>query len=179
MQEQIVINDKTFELFIPENKIASRIKEMAATINEDYKDLNPLFVAILSGSFMFASDLFREIEVHCGITFVKLSSYQGHKSTGDVKELLGVPDSVNYKDIIIIEDIIDTGHTIRVLMDSIRQFKPNSIKIATLLYKENANITKEKVDYIGFDVPEDFLVGYGLDYMEIGRNLRDIYILKK
>jgi hypoxanthine phosphoribosyltransferase len=179
MQEQIVINNKTFELFIPEIRIKARVKEMAATVNEDYKDMSPLFVAILSGSFMFASDLFREIEVHCGITFVKLSSYEGHKTTGDVRQLLGLPDTVSYKDIIIIEDIIDTGNTIRVLMDSIRQYKPNSIKIATLLYKENANITKEKVDYIGFEVPADFVVGYGLDYMEIGRNLRDIYILKK
>lgn len=179
MDKEIRLNDKVFRLSISEEQILEKVKEIAGKINRDYKGKTPLFMAILNGSFIFAADLLREIHVDCGITFVKLSSYRGIQSTGRVKKLLGITESVDFKDIIILEDIVDSGLTLLEVNKMIKEFQPKSVKIAALLYKSNPNIPIEMVDYLGFEIPPDFVVGYGLDYMELGRNLRGIYTLKQ
>lgn len=179
MNKEIRLNDKVFSLSITEEHILEKVREIAGKINTDYHGKTPLFMAILNGSYIFAADLLREIKVDCGITFVKLSSYRGIQSTGKVKKLLGITESVDFKDIIILEDIIDSGLTLKEVSKMIREFRPKSVRIAALLYKSNQNIPIEMVDYLGFKIPPDFVVGYGLDYMELGRNLRGVYTLNE
>lgn len=171
----IQVLDKTFELYIDANEIASKVKELANRINTDYSDKNLVFVAVLNGSFMFASDLMKCIDIPAEITFVKVSSYSGINSTGRVDELIGLTTSVHEKHVIILEDIVDTGITIEKIRTLIADQKPFSVKVCSLLFKPDAYQGETPPDYFGFAIPNAFVVGYGLDYNEKGRNLGAIY----
>ena len=173
--EKVRVKDKDFELSIPADDIIREVHKLAAQINEDLKGQNPLFLCVLNGSFMFAADLLKKIDIDCGISFIKLASYQGTSSTGDVRTLVGLDGDINGRTIVIIEDIVDTGNTIVALLEQLRSYNPKDIKIATLLFKPDAYEKDIKIDYIALEVPNDFLVGYGLDYDGLGRNLESIY----
>ncbi len=169
------IHDRQFELFIPHHQITRRIIEMAGHINRDYSDKNPLFLSILNGAFMFTADLFKEISIAAEISFIKLKSYRGTESSGKVKELVGLDDNIFNRNIIIIEDIVDTGKTLHHILDEFNDLGAKSIEVLTLLYKPEANKNPVHLKYIGFEIPDVFIVGYGLDYDGLGRNLKDIY----
>jgi hypoxanthine phosphoribosyltransferase len=167
-------------VFIHENEIQKEISALAARINREYIGKDVLFIAILNGAFMFASDLLKSISLPCEISFVKVSSYHGGMSTtGRVDELIGLNASVENKEIIILEDIVDTGITIDKISTLLKAESPNSVKVCTLLFKPEAFKGKKVPDLIGFEIPNKFVVGYGLDYDEKGRNLREIYQLKE
>jgi len=171
----VKIKDKTFKISIPEAEILKHVKEVADRINHDMAGKNPLFLAVLNGSFMFAADLMKMITIPCEISFVKLASYQGVISTGSVKEVIGINEDLSGRTIIIIEDIIDTGLTMKRMIESIGTRNPESVHICTLLLKPEKLQEKLDVDYVAMKIPNDFIVGYGLDYDQQGRNLRDIY----
>lgn len=175
----MVVKDKEFQKYISSEEIHQKIKTLAEQINNDYKDKKPLFIAILNGSFMFAADLFKEVKIPCEISFVKVASYEEMESTGNVKQLIGLNENIFNKDVIIIEDIIDTGRTIAKILEEFRSLGASSVEVVTLLQKPEANKSGEKLKYIGFNIPEKFVVGYGLDYDGLGRNLKDIYQLKE
>lgn len=175
--KEIKLKDKTFRISLPEAEILSRVKEVAATINKEYEGRCPLFLSVLNGAFMFTSDLLKEITIPCNISFVKLASYQGTMSTGNVHEVIGVSEDLHGRDVIIIEDIVESGRTMQQMMDSLAVRHPNSIKICSLFFKPSKLTTDVKVDYAAFTIPDDFIVGYGLDYDQLGRNLRDVYTI--
>lgn len=175
----MTIRDKNFEPYITEEQILSRISEIAGDISEKYAEKNPLFLSVLNGSFMFAADLMKEIPVRSEISFVKFASYQAMASTGKVKELIGLNDEVRGRDIIIIEDIVDTGHTMHHLLEELKKLEPASVAICTLLLKPDALQRSIHLEYVGFSIPNKFVVGYGLDFDGYGRNLRDIYQLSE
>jgi len=173
---QVKIHDKTFELYIPYEKIRSVVEEMAERMNSDFKGKNPLFICILNGSFMFAAELFKRINlVESEISFVKLASYNGDKSSGTVKQLIGLNENIEGRTVVILEDIVDTGITIDNILEQLAKLNPREVKIATLLLKPDALQKQVQLDYIGLEIPNDFIVGYGLDYDGYGRNLIDIY----
>ena len=171
----IQILDKTFVSFISHKEIQSAIKELSKKILNDYGDKTPLFICILNGAFVFAADLFKEYTGKAEITFIRLSSYEGTSTTGKVKPVLGLDTSVIGRDLIILEDIIDSGITIEFLISELAKENPSSIRVATLLLKPDALQKPVKPDYVGIELPNDFIVGYGLDYDGLGRNLKDIY----
>jgi hypoxanthine phosphoribosyltransferase len=173
----ITVHDKTFETYLSEEKILSRVKEMADAINRDYQGKRPFCVAILNGSFMFASDLFKQLHIDAELCFIKLASYKGVKSSGKVVTSIGLDDDLYGKDVLIVEDIVDTGKTLHEFLPKLEHQQPASLKIATLLHKSEATKYPLKLDYIGFDIPDKFVVGYGLDYDGLGRNLKEIYQL--
>lgn len=173
--EKVKVYDKEFEIFINEVEIENRIKLMAEKMNKDLAGKNPLFLGILNGSFMFASDLFKNLEINCNISFLKLASYQGTSSSGNIKQLIGLNEDLSGRTVVIIEDIIDTGITMENIVKQIKGFEPEKILISALLYKSKAYNNCYPVDYFCFDIPNDFIVGYGLDYNGYGRNLRHIY----
>ncbi len=175
----IQINDKSFDVFISREDIQGKVETLAAQINADYRDKNVLFIAVLNGSFMFASDLMKRINLDCEISFVKVSSYVGTSSTGRIDELIGLNADVSDKHVIIIEDIVDTGITIDKIITLISEEQPLSVKTCTLLYKPDAFKGKVKPHYVGFAISNTFVVGYGLDYDEKGRNLDEIFQLKE
>ncbi len=175
----IVLHDKKFVPHIPESVILKAIAEVAVQINRDYKDTSPLFLGVLNGCFMFAADLMKEINLDCEIAFVRLASYSGTSSTGQVKQLFGIDASVKGRHLIVVEDIVDSGHTLTYLLQQIKSFEPASLKIATMLFKPDAYKGNFPVDYVGLRTGNEFLVGYGLDYNGKGRQLRDIYILSE
>jgi len=176
--KEVEIHDKNFEIFINANEIDKIIFQIADDINNSGVK-NPLFIAILNGSFLFAADLIRKITIpNSEISFLKLSSYSGIKSTGKVDELIGLSNSISGRDIIVLEDIVDTGITLEKIILLLDKEKVNSIKIATLLFKPNAYQKEYQIDYVGKSIENDFVVGYGLDYDEKGRNLKNIYKLK-
>ncbi len=176
----IQINDKSFEVFIRENELQEKIKSLAARINEEYQGKEVIFIAILNGAFMFASDLLKSITLPCEISFVKVSSYHGGMSTsGRVDELIGLNASIEGKEVIILEDIVDTGITIDKIITLLKAESPASVKVCTLLYKPDAFKGKKAPELVGITIPNKFVVGYGLDYDEKGRNLREIYQLKE
>ena len=180
MSEQIIkVIDKEFEIFIPNSEIDSAIQKVANQINKDYEHKKPLFVVILNGAFMFAADLMKKLTIECEVSFVKLSSYQGMRTTEKVKKIIGLNESIAGRSIIIVEDIIDTGITMEHLLEELGALNPRDIKISTLLYKPDAFRKDYKIDYIGLDIPNDFILGYGLDYDGFARNLPDIYKLIK
>jgi hypoxanthine phosphoribosyltransferase len=160
-----------------EEEIIRRVNQLAEKINLDYKDKRPLFIAILNGSFMFASDLFKALHIDAEICFIKLASYKGTKSTGQVITAIGLDTDIVDRHVIIVEDIIDTGKTMNEFLPQLKHQQPASLSIATLLHKPEATVYPIKIDYLGFEVPNKFLLGYGLDYDGLGRNLRDIYQL--
>lgn len=173
--KQVKILDKTFELSIPSDKIQESIKVVADTINKDLADKDVIFIAILNGAFMFASDLYKQIDFNTQITFMKLASYQGTTSSGSVKRLIGMNEDIKDKTVVIIEDIVDTGNTMDNIIKQLKGYEPAEIKIATLLLKPEIFKNRFPVDYIGMEIPNEFIVGYGLDYDGFGRNLQDIY----
>jgi hypoxanthine phosphoribosyltransferase len=173
----IKVHDKNFETFLSEETIQKKIKELAATINQDYKGKRPLFIAILNGAFMFASDLFKQLDIDAEICFIKLISYQGAKSSGNVVTAIGLMDDIHGKDVILIEDIVDTGKTLNDFLPGLRHQQPASLKIAALLHKPGATVFPLTIDYLAFSIPDKFVVGYGLDYDGLGRNLKEIYQL--
>lgn len=176
----IQINDKSFEVFIRENELQEKIKMLAARINEEYQGKEVIFIAILNGAFMFAADLLKSITLPCEISFVKVSSYHGGMSTtGRVDELIGLNASIENKEVIILEDIVDTGITIDKIITLLKAESPASVKVCTLLYKPDAFKGKKAPELVGMSIPNKFVVGYGLDYDEKGRNLREIYQLKE
>lgn len=171
------MHDKKFQPFITAEEIAVEIKKVAATINADYEGKKPLFIAILNGSFMFASDLFKEITIEAEICFIRLASYKGTKSTGHVITSIGLDMQLFCRHVIILEDIVDTGKTLSEFLPQLHHQQPASLKIASLLHKPDALVHPITVDYCGFNVPNKFLLGFGLDYDGLGRNLKEIYQL--
>lgn len=176
---RVTIKDKTFETSIPESEIKKRVKAVAAQINRDLAGKNPLFLAVLNGSFIFAADLMREITIPSEISFVKLASYQGTTSTGKVKEVLGINEDLAGRTVVIVEDIVETGGTIRQMVESLGTRNPASVYICTLFFKPECLKEQFEPDYVAFRIPNDFIVGYGLDYDQQGRGLKDVYTLVK
>ncbi len=172
---QIKVHDRNFEVYLPEATILEKIKELAARINRDYEGKRPLFVAVLNGSFMFASDLFKQLNIEAELCFIKLASYKGMKSSGNVVTSIGLETDIFGRDVIIVEDIVDTGKTLHEFLPKLQHQQPRSLKIATFLHKPEATTYPLKLDYVGFDIPNKFVVGYGLDYDGLGRNLKEIY----
>ena len=175
----IQINDKSFDVFIQESEIAAKILEISSSINAEYKDKELVFIAILNGAFMFASDLMKNITIPCEISFVKVSSYEGMSTSGRVDELIGLNTNIENKHVIILEDIVDTGITIDKIRTLLTIENPVSLKVCTLLYKPSAFAGKHAPELVGFSIPNKFVVGYGLDYDEKGRNLKEIYQIKE
>lgn len=174
---QIKVHDKHFVPFLTEEQIQGRIKEMAEAISKDYADKKPLFLSILNGSFMFSADLFKYLTIDAEISFIKLASYKGIKSTGHVITAIGLDHDLIERDIVILEDIVDTGKTLTAFLPQLQHHQPTSLKIAALLHKPEAMQYPIKIDYLGFSIPNKFVVGYGLDYDGLGRNLKEIYQL--
>lgn len=175
----IRVHDKEFEPYLSSEKITSRIREIAGALNKDYAGKRPLFIAILNGSFMFASDLFKELKIDAEICFIKLASYKGTKSSGQVITAIGLDMDVYGRDIVIIEDIVDTGKTLNEFLPQLYHQHPASLKIVALLEKPDAMKYPLTIDYLGFSIPDKFVVGYGLDYNGLGRNIREIYRLRE
>jgi hypoxanthine phosphoribosyltransferase len=175
----IKVKDKDFEISIDAKTIDAAVQKMAIEINRDYEDRNPLFLAILNGSFVFAADLIRKITIPCQISFVKLASYSGTASTEDVIELIGLNEDITGRHVVIVEDIVDTGITLEKLVRDLEKLEPASVKLACLTFKEKAFRKSFRIDYLGITIPNEFVVGYGLDYDGYGRNLPDIYKIVK
>lgn len=175
--DPIKIHDKKFRISYPEAEILKHVQAVADRINKDMKDKNPLFLAVLNGSFVFAADLMRLITIPCEISFVKLASYQGTMSTGKIKEVIGINEDISGRTVIILEDIVESGLTIKRMIDSLGTRNPESVHICTLLLKPEKLKVNLNIEYAAMEIPNDFIVGYGLDYNQQGRNLRDIYTL--
>jgi hypoxanthine phosphoribosyltransferase len=173
----ITVNDKSFEPYLTAAQIDTEVQRLASEINKDYAGKKPLFIAILNGSFMFASDLFKALTIECEICFIKLASYKGTKSTGQVITSIGLDAILTDRDVIVLEDIVDTGKTLSEFLPQLENQQPESLKIVALLHKPEATTHPLKIDYLGFEVPNKFLLGYGLDYDGYARNLKEIYTL--
>lgn len=171
----IQIKDKRFKTFIPEEQIMKEVARVADEINRDLSGTNPLFISVLNGSFMFTADLMKHLTMPCEVSFVKLASYEGTSSIGKVKELVGLGDDITGRTVVIVEDIVDTGLTMKQLVETLRARGPKDIKIATLLVKPDKLKVELDINYVAMNIPNDFIVGYGLDYDGLGRNYRDIY----
>ena len=178
MKEVITIKEKQFELFIEQEVIEQGIKRVAEQMNSELAEKNPIFLAVLNGAFMFAGELMKEVSIASEITFVRLASYQGTATTNRVQEVLGLNESIKGRSVVIVEDIVDSGNTMVSLLKELEKHEPEEIKIATLLFKPAALKQKLHLDYIALEIPNDFIVGYGLDYDGYGRNLKDIYKVK-
>jgi hypoxanthine phosphoribosyltransferase len=171
----VKVLDKEFEIFITHNQIQEAIEKVAKKINNELSGKDVIFLGILNGAFMFASDLYKNLTFNSQISFLKLASYSGTSSSGNVKRLIGINEDIKDKTVVIIEDIIDTGFTIDNIMKQLKGYEPAEIKIATFLFKPAAYQTDIPIDYIGMEIPNDFIIGYGLDYNGFGRNLKHIY----
>jgi hypoxanthine phosphoribosyltransferase len=174
-QPLITLHDKQFTPYLPGQQIQASIQEVARRINEDYAGRQPLLVAVLNGSFMFVADLMKGLNVACEVAFIRVSSYSGTSSTGEIKEVLGLLEDVAGRDLIIVEDIVDTGHTMRALLDQLQARNPASLAVATLFMKPECLQHELDIRYVGLEIPNDFIVGYGLDYDGLGRNYPDVY----
>jgi hypoxanthine phosphoribosyltransferase len=173
----IKVKDKSFTVTISERAIKRQIKRIADQINRDYEGKKPVFLAVLNGSFIFAADLLREIDLPCEISFVKLASYEGTNTTGSVREVIGLNIDITGRPVIIVEDIVDTGLTMAHMLDTLKKQNPESIDICTLLLKPSKLQVKLDIRYCCKQIPDDFVVGYGLDYDGFGRNTKDIYTI--
>jgi hypoxanthine phosphoribosyltransferase len=173
----INLHDKSFDIYLPEQTIQDKIREIASAINNDYRDKRPLFIAILNGSFMFAADLFKHLTIEAEICFIKLASYKGMKSSGNIVTAIGLDQDLYDRDVVIVEDIVDTGKTLYEFLPKLSHQQPRSLKIAALLHKPEATKFPLTIDYMGFSIPNKFVVGYGLDYDGLGRNLKEIFQL--
>jgi hypoxanthine phosphoribosyltransferase len=174
----IKIIDKEFIPYISAEEIGARINEMGAEISEAYRDEKPLLVSVLNGSFIFTADLIRKMDIPIEVTFIRVASYEALKTTGKVREILGLKENVFGRDILILEDIVDTGTTLEHLSEAFKDLGTKSIKVATLLHKPDAQEKAEKPNFVGFEIPNKFVVGYGLDYEGMGRELNEIYQLR-
>ena len=179
MSDTIQVHDKTFVPYLSSDEIIAKVKELAEKLNRDYANKRPLFISVLNGSFMFSADLFKYLTIEAEICFIKLASYKGTKSTGQVLTAIGLDTDIAGRDIIILEDIIDTGKTINQFLPQVFNQQPASLKIAVLLHKPEATIFPVQIDYTCFIIPNKFVVGYGLDYDGLGRNLAQLYQLKE
>ncbi|SDM59986.1 hypoxanthine phosphoribosyltransferase [Siphonobacter aquaeclarae] len=173
----IQVHDKFFDVFIDKETLEHRIAYLAAEINADYSDRQPLLIAVLNGSFLFVAELMKSLKIPCEITFIRVSSYQGTGTSGVVKQVLGLNEDIRDRDVIIIEDIVDTGHTMAELLGQLTARKPRSVEIATMLHKPEATRIPVNLKYVGFAIENRFVLGYGLDYDGLGRNLPCIYQL--
>lgn len=173
--ETVKVLDKNFKMYIDNQTITNKIIEMANKMNNDIKDEDPVFLGILNGSFIFIGELFKHLNFPCKISFLKLASYEGTSSTGKVKQLIGLNEDIKGKTVVILEDIIDTGKTMDILVKQLSEYQPSKILISTLLYKPEVYNNKYPINYYCFDIPNKFIVGYGLDYDGYGRNLDSIY----
>ncbi|KAA6327834.1 Hypoxanthine phosphoribosyltransferase [termite gut metagenome] len=171
----LTIKDKQFAISIPEQTILKEITRVANQINHDLVGRNPLFLSILNGSFMFTSDLMKQINIPCELSFIQLASYQGVNSTGTIKEIIGLNERIAGRTVVVVEDIVDTGMTMQRLLETLKSHNPKEIRIASLLLKPNSLKVDLRIDYVAMNIPNDFIVGYGLDYDGQGRNYRDIY----
>lgn len=181
MESKITLQDKSFKPFIPYEKITAAIDQVAEKINADYKGCNevPVLLCILNGSIMFTSELMKRLSFNCELVTMKLSSYQGTASTGKVREVMGMTGSVEGRKVIIVEDIVDTGNTIVELVNTVKAKGAAEIKICTMLLKPEVYDKSIRLDYVGMEIPNAFIVGFGLDYNELGRNYKDIYVIDK
>lgn len=177
LMETIQVKDKRFAVSIPEEKIKAEVKRVAEEINRDYEGKEPVFLAVLNGSFIFAADLLREVTLPCEISFVRLASYQGVSTTGEIREIMGLSMDITGRPVIIVEDIVDTGLTMAHMLDTLKKHNPASIDICTLLLKPGKLQVNLDVRYCAMRIPNDFIVGYGLDYDGFGRNTKEIYTL--
>ena len=175
---RVTIQDKCFETSIPEAVIKQRVREVAKRIDTDFEGKNPLFLAVLNGAFMFAADLLREVTIPCEISFVKLASYQGTTSTGTIKEVMGINEDLTGRHVVIVEDIVDTGLTMKRMIETLGTRNPASISVCALLVKPDKLQVDLDLKYVALRIPNDFIVGYGLDYDQQGRGLKDIYTLR-
>ena len=179
MMKDVTYDGMTFEPYIKREKIDARIAELGKEITRDYAEKKPVFICVLNGAFPFASDLFRAFEGDAEIDFIRLKSYEGISTTGVVKEVLGLNRPIEGRDVIVVEDIVDTGHTIDKLVSDLKQKNPASVKIATLLFKPESLVKDVNPDYVGFAIPKKFIIGFGLDLDGLARNLNDMYVLKE
>ena len=177
--ETIQVKDRIFEQFLREEELLKEIKRVASEINRDYVGKEPLFLCVLNGSFMFAADLLKNVSVPCNVSFVKVASYSGTDTTGKVKELMGLQENVEGRHVIIVEDIVDTGYTMRDVLDSLHDKKAASVQVCALLCKPDKLKVDINLKYLALNIPNGFIVGYGLDYDGFGRNTRDIYKIVK
>ncbi|CAG5081601.1 hypoxanthine phosphoribosyltransferase [Parvicella tangerina] len=177
MEQIIQLHDKQFKPFIDSSKIQDAILALAQKINTTYEGKNPVFIGVLNGSFLFTADLVRHFNGDCEVSFMKMASYEGTSTTGIVNELIGLNLDIKDREVIILEDIVDTGNTLEKLFHELKKKQPKSLAIATLLFKPKAYQKDIPVDYVAMEVGNEFLVGYGLDYDGLGRNLKDIYII--
>ena len=175
----IQVKDKHFEVSITEDQLKAEIRRVANDINRDLAGLDPLFLPVLNGSFIFAADLLREVHLPCEVSFIKLASYEGTNSTGQIREVIGLAKDITGRHVVIVEDIIDSGLTMAHMIETLQQHNPASIRVCTLLLKPDALKVRVPIDYCCMQIPNDFIVGYGLDYDGFGRNTRDIYTLVK
>jgi len=173
----VKIKDKAFRTSIPESEIKVRVKAVAQQISKDMAGKTPLFLGVLNGSFIFASDLMREMTIPCEISFVKLASYQGTTSTGKVKEVIGINEDLSGRTVVIVEDIVESGQTMKQMVESLGTRNPESVHICTLFFKPDKLKEELTLDYVAFRIPDDFIVGYGLDYDGLGRELKDVYTI--
>ena len=173
----IKVKDKEFAISIPAEELKAQVLRVAKEINRDYEGRCPVFLAVLNGSFIFAADLLREVTIPCEISFVKLASYEGVNSTGEIREVVGLNMDITGRPVIIVEDIVDTGLTMAYMLETLRQQNPASIDVCTLLLKPDKLKVSLDVRYCCMKIPNDFIVGYGLDYDGFGRNTKDIYTL--
>jgi len=171
----ITVLDKVFEPYIPHTKILTAVEKMVDKMERDLADKNPLFLVILNGAFMFAGDLFKKLHFPAEISFIKFVSYSGTQSTGHVRQLIGLDESVEGRTVVLVEDIVDTGISMEKVLEYLSDKKIKELRISTLLFKPNSYQKNFKIDYIGIEIPNDFIIGYGLDYNGQARNLKDIY----
>ena len=178
MDNKIVqVHDRYFEPFISEEAIQKEVTRLALEMNQDLAGKDPIFLGILNGAFMFASDLYKQLTFPCQITFLKLASYSGTESTGSVKQLIGINRDLKDRVVVVLEDIVDTGVTLETIIRQLSGYEPQEIRVATFLHKPDATVKEVKLDYVGMEIPNDFILGYGLDYDGYGRNFREIYQL--
>lgn len=179
MPQTVKILDKSFKVLIHRDKISKAVKSIAKNITSDLKNSNPLFLIVLNGAFIFAADLLKEISFPCEISFIKVSSYKGTQQAKEISQLIGMNESVVNRTVVVVEDIVDSGNTIEKIYKELKSKKAKDIKIACALFKPDAYKKNYSINYTGIKIENDFVVGYGLDYLEQGRNLKDIYVLKK
>lgn len=173
--KNVQVKDKEFSLYISGEKIKKQVKRVATSINEELAEKRPLFLVVLNGAFMFAADLLREIDIPCEVSFVRVSSYEGTSSTGNIKELIGLNENIEGRTLVIVEDIIDSGITMREMLRMLKEKNPADVRVASLFVKPDNLKVDLDIHYRCFDIANDFIVGYGLDYDQEGRNLPDIY----
>jgi hypoxanthine phosphoribosyltransferase len=175
MEKLVRLNDKSFRLYKSENEVLNTVKNIAHLINDDYIGKRPLLVPVLNGSFLFAADLLKELKLDCEITFISTHSYNGLHPNGKTNQITGLNASITGRHVIIVEDIVDSGFTLASILPAIAKLNPASVKVASLFFKPYALQTEVQIDYVGMEITNEFIVGYGLDYEGLGRNLRDIY----